>query len=96
MRILLILVATLVFLGVLWGPAFMVALRYWRRGDAGAFGQLRYLYPAQLIVAVALAFTADLLGLRQPAALLAGATVCVGVCGALFISLRQLLLSKRT
>ncbi|NGZ86102.1 hypothetical protein [Duganella aceris] len=95
MRILLILVATLVFLGVLWGPAFMVALRYWRRGDAGAFRQLRYLYPAQLIVAVALAFTADLLGLRQPAALLAGSTVCAGACGALFVWLYQLLSSKR-
>lgn len=95
MRILLILVATLVFLGVLWGPAFMVALRYWRRGDAGAFGQLRYLYPAQLIVAVALAYTADLLGLRQPAALLAGTTICVGACGALFVWLRQIAIGKR-
>jgi hypothetical protein len=95
MRILLILVATLVFLGVLWGPAFMVALRYWKRGDAYAFRQLRYLYPAQLILAVALAYTADLLGLRQPAALLAGATICSGACGALFVWLRQLLLGRR-
>ena len=95
MRILLILVATLAFLGVLWGPAFAVALRYWKRGDATAFRQLRYLYPAQLILAVALAYTADLLGLRQPAALLAGATLCAGACGALFVWARQLLRSKR-
>jgi len=31
MRLLLIAFATLVFLGVLWGPAFALALRYWRR-----------------------------------------------------------------
>jgi len=82
MRLLLIAIATLVFLGVLWGPAFALALRYYRRGDASLFRQLRYLYPAQLLVTVVLAFAADVFGFRQPAALLAGITLCVGACGA--------------
>ncbi|MCU6500973.1 hypothetical protein LPN04_24525 [Rugamonas sp. A1-17] len=82
MRLLIAAFAALVFLGVLWGPAFAVALRYWRRGDARAFRQLRFLYPAQLIATVSLAFAADLLGLRNPAALAAASTVCVSVAGA--------------
>ena len=38
--------------------------------------------PAQLLATVALAFTADLLGMRNPAALFAGAAVVVSVAGA--------------
>ncbi|GJI95268.1 hypothetical protein RugamoR57_19860 [Duganella caerulea] len=82
MRLLIAAFAALVFLGVLWGPAFAVALRYWRRGDARAFRQLRFLYPAQLIATVSLAFAADLLGLRNPAALAAASTLCVSAAGA--------------
>ncbi|MYM88379.1 hypothetical protein GTP91_14495 [Rugamonas sp. FT82W] len=82
MRILIAAFAALLFLGVLWGPAFAVALRYWRRGDARAFRQLRFLYPAQLIATVSLAFAADALGLRNPAALAAASTVCVSLAGA--------------
>ncbi|GJJ00406.1 hypothetical protein RugamoR64_09440 [Duganella rhizosphaerae] len=82
MRILIAVFAALLFLGVLWGPAFAIALRYWRRGDARAFRQLRFLYPAQLIATVSLAFAADLLGLRNPAALAAASTVCVSLAGA--------------
>ena len=82
MRILIAVFAALLFLGVLWGPAFAVALRYWRRGDARAFRQLRFLYPAQLIATVSLAFAADLLGLRNPAALAVASTVCVSLAGA--------------
>lgn len=82
MRLLLIAVATLAFLGALWGPAFALALHYYKRGDASLFHQLRFLYPAQLLVTVVLAFGADVFGFRQPAALLAGITLCVGACGA--------------
>lgn len=88
MRLLIAAFAALIFLGVLWGPAFAVALRYWRRGDAGAFRRLRLLYPAQLIAAVALAFAADLLGMRHPAALAAASTVGVGAAGAGALALR--------
>jgi hypothetical protein len=96
MRLLLIAFATLVFLGVLWGPAFALALRYWRRGDARAFGSLRYLCPAQLLATVALAFGADAFGYRQPAAVLAGITLCVGVCGALLLFLARCVRRWRT
>jgi hypothetical protein len=82
MRILIVGFVALLFLGVLWGPAFAIARRYWRRGDARAFRQLRLLYPAQLIATVSLAFAADLLGLRHPAALAVASTVCVGLAGA--------------
>ncbi|MBV6322379.1 hypothetical protein [Duganella violaceipulchra] len=88
MRLLIAAFAALLFLGVLWGPAFAVALRYWRRGDARAFRQLRWLYPAQLITTVSLAFAADLLGLRHPAALAAASTACVGLAGAGALALR--------
>ena len=82
MRILIAVFAALLFLGVLWGPAFAIALRSWRRGNARAFRQLRFLWPAQLIATVSLAFAADLLGLRNPAALAAASTVCVSLAGA--------------
>ncbi|MBV7537872.1 hypothetical protein KW842_19050 [Duganella sp. sic0402] len=82
MRLLLIAVAALVFLGALWGPAFALALHYYKLGDASPLRQLRFLYPAQLLVTVVLAFAADVFGFRQPAALLAGITLCVGACGA--------------
>ena len=82
MRVLIAALAALVFFGVLWGPAFAVALRHWRRGNGRAFSQLRFLYPAQLIATVSLAFGADLLGLRNPAALAAASTVCVSLIGA--------------
>ena len=87
MRLLIAVFAALLFLGVLWGPAFAVALRYWRRGDARAFRQLRFLYPAQLIATVSLAFAADLLGLRNPAALAAASTVCASLAGAAGLAL---------
>lgn len=82
MRILVAAFAALVFLFVLWGPAFAVALRSWRRGNPHAFRQLRFLYPAQLVAVVSLAFAADLLGLRNPAALAAASTVCASLIGA--------------
>jgi hypothetical protein len=82
MRILLIAFAVLVFLGVLWGPPLVVARKFWLRNNSYAFRQLRFVLPAQLMAAVVLAFTAEVLGLRQPAALMAGVTVAVGALGA--------------
>lgn len=82
MRLLLIVLATLVFIVVQWGPVLYVARRQWLRGDPYSFRQLRYVMPAQLLATVALAFTADLLGLRNPAALFAGAAIVVSATGA--------------
>ena len=87
MRLVLIAFATLVFIGVLWGPVLWVARRSWLRGYPYAFRQLRFVMPAQLMAAVGLAFAADLLGMRNPAALLAGATVVVGASGAAALAL---------
>lgn len=82
MRLLLIALATLVFIVVQWGPVLYVARQQWLHGDPSSVRQLRFLMPAQLLATVALAFTADLLGMRNPAALFAGATVVVSAAGA--------------
>ncbi|MET0265312.1 MAG: hypothetical protein ABW202_06845 [Duganella sp.] len=82
MRLLLIILATLVFIVVQWGPVLWVARRQWLRGDPGAWRQLRFLMPAQLLATVALAFGADVLGMRNPAALFAGAALVVSAAGA--------------
>jgi len=82
MRLVLIILATLVFIVVQWGPVLYVARRQWLRGDPYSFRQLRFMMPAQLLATVSLAFTADLLGMRNPAALFAGATIVVSAAGA--------------
>ena len=81
MRLLLILVAVLAFVGVLWGPVTYVAYRLWQRGDLIVFRQLRFMLPAQLMAAVAIAFTAEVLGMRNPPAILAASTVIVSAFG---------------
>jgi hypothetical protein len=87
MRIILILVAVLAFLLALWGPPLMVARRYWLRNNPWAFRHLRFVLPAQLITAVVLAFAAEFSGLRNPAAIMAGTTVLVGLLGAGLLAL---------
>ncbi|NVM76137.1 hypothetical protein FHW83_001932 [Duganella sp. SG902] len=87
MRIILILVAVLAFLLALWGPPLMVARKYWLRENPWAFRNLRFVLPAQLIAAVTLAFAAEFSGLRNPAALMAGATLLVGLLGAGLLAL---------
>lgn len=82
MRLLLIVLATLVFSVVQWGPVLYVARRQWLRGDPYSLRQLRFIMPAQLLATVSLAFTADLLGMRNPAALFAGAAIVVSAAGA--------------
>ena len=82
MRLLLIILATLVFIIVQWGPVLYVARRQWLRGDPYSFRQLRFIMPAQLLATVSLAFAADLLCMRNPAALFAGAAIVVSAVGA--------------
>ena len=83
-------VAVLAFLLVLWGPPLMVARKFWLRENPWAFRNLRFVLPAQLITAVVLAFVAEFSGLRNPAAVMAGCTVLVGVLGAGLLSLLAL------
>lgn len=87
MRIVLILVAVLAFLITLWGPPLMVARKFWLRENPWAFRNLRFVLPAQLITAVVLAFAAEFSGLRNPAAIMAGTTVMVGLLGAGLLAL---------
>ena len=95
MRLLLIAVAVLAFIGVLWGPVTYVAWRLWQRGDPVAFRQLRFMLPAQLMAAVALAFTADVLGMRNPPALLAASTVIVSAVGTGALALARYVARRR-
>jgi len=46
MRLVLIILATLVFIVVQWGPVLYVARRQWLRGDPYSFRQLRVMMPA--------------------------------------------------
>ncbi|MYM21669.1 hypothetical protein GTP46_03270 [Duganella sp. FT135W] len=87
MRIILILVAVLAFLLALWGPPLMVARKFWLRENPWAFRNLRFVLPAQLVTAVVLAFAAEFSGLRNPAAIMAGTTLLVGVLGAGLLAL---------
>ena len=95
MRLLLIAVAVLAFIGVLWGPVTYVAWRLWQRGDAVAFRQLRFMLPAQLMAAVALAFTADVLGMRNPPALFAASTIIVSAAGTGALALARYVARRR-
>jgi hypothetical protein len=95
MRLLLIAIAVLAFIGVLWGPVTYVAWRLWQRGDASVFPQLRFMLPAQLMAAVALAFTADVLGMRNPPALFAASTVIVSACGTGALALARYIARRR-
>lgn len=95
MRIILILVAVLAFLVALWGPPLMVARRFWLRENPWAFRNLRFVLPAQLIAAVTLAFAAEFSGLRNPAALMAGATLLVGLLGAGLLALLAVWAARR-
>lgn len=95
MRIILILVAVLAFLIALWGPPLMVARKFWLRDNPWAFRHLRFVLPAQLITAVVLAFAAEFSGLRNPAAIMAGTTVLVGLLGAGLLSLLALWAARR-
>jgi hypothetical protein len=87
MRIILILVAVLAFLLALWGPPLMVARKFWLRENPWAFRNLRFVLPAQLVAAVVLAFAAEFSGLKNPAAIMAGTTLLVGLLGAGLLAL---------
>jgi hypothetical protein len=82
LKILLLAILAAAFLFILWGPAFLVARRFRRSGDAAAFRWLRFIWPAQLIATLALVVLADAAGLGNPAGLLVAATLLVSIAGA--------------
>jgi hypothetical protein len=73
----------------------MVARRFWLRSNPWAFRSLRFVLPGQLITAVTLAFAAEFSGLRNPAAVMAGTTVLVGLLGAGLLALLALWGARR-
>lgn len=95
MRLLLILVAVLAFVLALWGPPLMVARHYWLRGNPWAFRNLRFVLPAQLLAAVVLAFAAEVHGMPNPAAVMAGCTILVGLLGAGLLALLAIWFARR-
>ncbi|MFA9215990.1 MAG: hypothetical protein ACEQSK_02690 [Sphingomonadaceae bacterium] len=81
-------VLALLYLGLLWGPALLVARRLQRERALPMLGWLRAILPGQLVLTVLLLVLADALGLRNPAGLLALVTVGVSALGALLMLLR--------
>jgi hypothetical protein len=65
----------------------MVARKFWLRENPWAFRNLRFVLPAQLVAAVVLAFAAEFSGLKNPAAIMAGTTLLVGLLGAGLLAL---------
>lgn len=87
MRILFATALIAIFLGMLWGPACLVALKLARQRDAQAFRLLRVVLPGQLIAVVTLTFVADTIGLRNPAGLVVATVFGVSSLGALALFL---------
>jgi drug/metabolite transporter (DMT)-like permease len=81
-RLILSLLALAVLFCLLCGPVSYVALRLWRRGDAGAFRPLRGVWIAQVALACALVFAADGLGLPNPVGWMVAIVLAVGLGGA--------------
>jgi hypothetical protein len=82
MKLLFAAVAAAVYLSILWGPAFLVARQSQRRGNFSALRALRFIWPSQLVATFALLFTADTIGLQNPAGLFVAATAASSLAGA--------------
>ena len=76
---------------LLCGPALLVARRLEGRGDVAALRALPRLWLAQFIVAAALVFAADAVGLRNPAGCIVAAVLGSGIGGALLFGAWRLL-----
>lgn len=83
MKILFAIVMAATYLFILWGPAYTIARSYLRRGHPSTFSRLRYILPAQVVAAFALAFIAHELGWSNPAGWFAAATFASSAAGAL-------------
>jgi hypothetical protein len=77
---------------LLCGPVAYVALRLWRRGDLNAFRPLRVVWIVQVVLASALLFGVDSIGLSNPVGGMVGAFLAVSLGGAACFGLWRLLL----
>lgn len=82
MKLLFAAVGAAVYLAILWGPAFLVARQLQRAGNPSALRALRFIWPSQLVVTFVLLFTADTIGLQNPAGLFVAATALASLAGA--------------
>lgn len=95
MKIFFVAMLAALFLGVLWGPALLVARRFQRAGDATALRWLRIVWPLQLVSTLALVVLADAAGLADPAGLFAAITFGTGIAGAAVLALLRWLAGLR-
>lgn len=77
---------------LLCGPAWLVALRFWKRGDLAAFQPLRMVWIAQAVLACGLIFVVDSMALRNPVGAMVIAFIAVSLGGAGLFWLWRLLL----
>jgi hypothetical protein len=77
---------------LLCGPVSYVALRFWRNGDFGALRPLRAVWLAQLVLAAALVFVADEIGLHNPIGYVLAIVLAVSLLGAAVFGLWRLML----
>lgn len=89
MRMLFAAILIVIFLGMLWTPACLVARKLANQGDAHALQNLRVVLPGQLISVIALTFLADIIGLRNPAGLVVAILFGVSLLGTLALFLIQ-------
>jgi len=81
-KLILICVVLVTLFCLLCGPALVVARRLERRGDVTALRALPRVWLAQFIIAAALVFAADALGLRNPPGYIVGSVLGTGIAGA--------------
>lgn len=81
-RLILICVVLVTLFCLLCGPALVVARRLERLGDVAALRALPGVWLAQFISAALLVFTADALGLHNPAGYIMASVLGAGIAGA--------------
>jgi hypothetical protein len=75
-------IVVLIFLGLLWLPPLLMAFRLDRPSMHGMLYGLGIILPVQPVLAAALIFLADYIGLLNPAGYSLGISVAVGLSGA--------------
>ena len=89
-------VLVFLMLGLLWGPALATAVWFKRFRIRSGIQALRLIWPCQLAVAAGLAFTADAIGLRNPAGYVLAITLVCSLGGVMAVALNLTLLTGRS
>lgn len=91
-RLLLSCLAIAILFCLLCGPAWYMALRFWKRGDLAAFRPLRFVWIAQAVLVCGLIFVVDSMALANPVGAMVAVFVAVSLGGAGLFGLWRLLL----